>query len=146
MEEPPPLELKLQEPRFSCHGMLHPAMDGSPRKKGGILSRLRSRNRTVHSSRRIVVGLKYDHYSREMLLRLLHSVVMPGDNVVAVHVQHSDDTFDPNTFHIHEDLCKSKQVDFEVRICTGRCYITELSQQVRLMFASILAVGCRVTW
>lgn len=45
-----------------------------------------------------------------MLLRLLHSVVMPGDNVVAVHVQHSDDTFDPNTFHIHEDLCKSKQV------------------------------------
>lgn len=60
--------------------------------------------------RTIIVGLKSDNCSREMLLRLLGSVVAPGDNVLAVHVQEPDDTFDPNTFHIHEDLCKSKQV------------------------------------
>lgn len=62
------------------------------------------------SNRRIIVGLKSDNYSREMLLRLLHLVVVRGDSVLAVHVQQSDDTFDPNTFHIYEDLCKSKQV------------------------------------
>lgn len=60
--------------------------------------------------RTIIVGLKSDNYSREILLRLLTSVVKPKDNVLAIHVQDSDDTFDPNTFHIHEDLCKSKQV------------------------------------
>lgn len=45
-----------------------------------------------------------------MLLRLLTAVVLPGDNVLAVHVQDSNDSFDPNTFYIHEDICKSKQV------------------------------------
>ncbi|KZV41137.1 hypothetical protein F511_09333 [Dorcoceras hygrometricum] len=77
-----------------------------------------------------------------MLLRLLNLVVVRGDTVLAVHVQHSDDTFDPNTFHIHEDICKSKQVDFEVKICAGNCYITELTHLVRINFATILAIGC----
>ncbi|GFQ06704.1 proline-rich receptor-like protein kinase perk3 [Phtheirospermum japonicum] len=95
------------------------------------------------NKRRIIVGLKSDSSSRDMLLRLLHLVVEQGDSVLAVHVQQSDDdTFDPNTFHIYEDLCKSKQVDFEIKICTGSCYVTELSHQVRLTFATILAVGC----
>lgn len=57
-----------------------------------------------------MVGLKSDNSSREMLLRLLNLVVVPGDYVLSVHVQQPNDTFDPNTFHIHEDLCKSKQV------------------------------------
>lgn len=61
--------------------------------------------------RMIVVGLKDDNSSREVLLRLLNFVVIKGDSVLAVHVQESDGCeFDPNTFHIHEDLCKSKQV------------------------------------
>ncbi|KAL3635962.1 hypothetical protein CASFOL_020509 [Castilleja foliolosa] len=85
--------------------------------------------------------------SRDMLFRLLHLVVEEGDNVLAVHVQQSDDdTFNPNTFHIYEDLCKSKQVDFEIKICTGNWYVTELSHQVRLSFATILAVGCSSKW
>lgn len=58
----------------------------------------------------IIVGLKSDNCSREMLLQLLCLLVKPGDNVLAVHVQQMNDAFDPNTFHIHEDLCKSKQV------------------------------------
>ena len=64
----------------------------------------------TEEKRTIIVGLKSDNYSREILIRLLTSVVKPGDNVLAIHVQDSDDSFDPNTFHIHEDLCKSKQV------------------------------------
>lgn len=62
------------------------------------------------NGRRIIVGLKSDNCSREMLHRLLQLVVERGDSVLAVHVQQSDDNFDPNTFHIHEDLCKFKQV------------------------------------
>lgn len=83
-------------------------MFGNPKINKGIFSLLGTR--TV--KRRIIVGLKSDHSSREMLLRLLNSVVVTGDYVLAVHVQESDDTFDPNTFYIHEDLCKSKQVSF----------------------------------
>ncbi|RVX12258.1 hypothetical protein CK203_010492 [Vitis vinifera] len=72
------------------------------------------------------------------------SVVVTGDEVLAVHVQEPepDDTFDLNTFHIHEDLCKSKQVDFHVKVCVGESYISELTHQVRVSFATILALGC----
>ena len=62
--------------------------------------------------RTMIVGLKSNNCGREMLLQLLTSVVKPGDSVLAIHVQVSNDTFDPNTFHIHEDLCKSKQVRY----------------------------------
>ncbi|KAK4491471.1 hypothetical protein RD792_002221 [Penstemon davidsonii] len=95
----------------------------------------------------IVVGLKSDNHSREMLLRfLMNSIVEPGDCVFAIHVPEFDNTFDPNTFHIHEDLCKSKQVDFQVKICAGNSYITELTHQVRITFATILALGCSSQW
>ncbi|KAM7479491.1 hypothetical protein LguiA_027704 [Lonicera macranthoides] len=99
---------------------------GSPRVSGRMLS-LRRTN-TV-KNRKIVIGLKSDNSSREMLLRLLAVVVLPGDNVLAVHVQDSNDSFDPNTFYIHEDICKSKQVDFQVTICTDNSYLTGLSYQ-----------------
>ncbi|XVE67231.1 hypothetical protein DITRI_Ditri08aG0143500 [Diplodiscus trichospermus] len=90
----------------------------------------------------VIVGLKSDNSSRQMLLQLLCLVVKSGDNVLAVHVQERNDAFDPNTFHIHEDLCKSKQVDFLVKICTGNSYISVLSHQVRENYATILAIGC----
>ncbi|KAF2322664.1 hypothetical protein GH714_027666 [Hevea brasiliensis] len=80
-----------------------------------------------------------------MLLRLLNVVVKPGDYVIAIHVQDPFDTFDPNTFHTHEDLCKSKQVDFLIKICTGDSFISELTHQVRVNFATILALGCSLS-
>ena len=83
-------------------------MVGSPMINGRIFSLLKAR---IGKKRTIIVGLKSDNYSREMLRRLLSSsVVVPGDSVLAVHVQESNDGFDPNTFLIHEDLCKYKQV------------------------------------
>lgn len=72
---------------------------------------------------------------------MLVVVVKTGDNVVAVHVSEPNENFDPNTFHIHEDLCKSKQVDFQVRICEGESYVSELTHQVRLNFATVLVLG-----
>ncbi|KAK8636312.1 hypothetical protein V6N13_005016 [Hibiscus sabdariffa] len=93
----------------------------------------------------IIVGLKSDNCSREMLLQLLSLLVNSGDNVLAVHVQEMNDAFDPNTFHIHEDICKSKQVDFLVKICAGKSYISVLSHQVRENFATILAIGSNIS-
>ncbi|CAI9104807.1 OLC1v1003570C1 [Oldenlandia corymbosa var. corymbosa] len=104
-------------------------------------------NQRVGSKKRtIIIGLKSDNYSREILLRLLNVVVVPGDNVLAIHVNDGNSNFDANTFHIHEDLCKSKQVDFQVKVCIGSCYIAELSHQVRIHYATILAVGCSSPW
>ncbi|KDP47149.1 hypothetical protein JCGZ_00040 [Jatropha curcas] len=80
-----------------------------------------------------------------MLLRSLNVVVKPGDNVLAIHVQQPLDNFDANTFHMHEDLCKSKQVDFLIKICNGNCFISELSNQVRINFATILVLGCNLS-
>ncbi|KAF5200843.1 Proline-rich receptor-like protein kinase perk1 [Thalictrum thalictroides] len=85
----------------------------------------------------IIVGLKKDNYSREMLLRLLTLVVSPCDSVLAVHSEEPSDTFDPNSFHIHEDICKSKQVDFQVKVCTGDSFVTNLINQVRLHHATM---------
>ena len=64
----------------------------------------------IAKKRTIIVGLKSDNLSREVLLRLLTSVVVAGDSVLAVPMLKPNDSFDANTFHIHEDLCKSKQV------------------------------------
>ncbi|KAI8021703.1 Proline-rich receptor-like protein kinase PERK8 [Camellia lanceoleosa] len=102
--------------------------------------------KTTKTKRTIIVSLSSDNCSREILLRLLASVAMPGDYVLAVHVLEPNDTFDTNSFQIHEDLCKSKQVDFQVKVCGGGCYITELAHQVRINSATILAVGCSSPW
>ncbi|XP_011045458.1 PREDICTED: serine/threonine-protein kinase CDL1-like isoform X2 [Populus euphratica] len=95
--------------------------------------------------RTIIVGLKSDNYSREMLLRFLQKVVNPRENVLAIHVREPSDSFDPNTFYIQEDICKAKQVDFLVKVCNGDSYISELGYQVRVNYATVLAVGCSLS-
>ncbi|TXG64956.1 hypothetical protein EZV62_011950 [Acer yangbiense] len=119
-------------------------MMGKRRIEHRLLSLLRTR--TVKKRRTIIVGLKSDNSSREMLLQSLNVIVKPGDNVVAVHVQEpNDQAFDLNTFHIHEDLCKSRQVDFLVKVCNGDSYISELSNEVRSNSATILALRCSLS-
>ncbi|KAI4367370.1 hypothetical protein MLD38_023115 [Melastoma candidum] len=99
--------------------------------------------RTKISKRKtVVVGLKSENPGKEMLLRLLELMVERGDKVLTVHVQLSDDAFDPNSFHIHEDFCKLKAVDFQVKVCVNISYVSELAHQVRINHATILALGC----
>lgn len=90
----------------------------------------------------IIVGLKSEAQSSELLLRVLLLVAAPGDLVLAIHVQGSHvRLFDMNKFHIHEDLCESKQVDFQVKVCMGDSHISQLAHQVRINFASQLVIG-----
>ncbi|KAK9944293.1 hypothetical protein M0R45_009866 [Rubus argutus] len=103
------------------------------------------RCKTVKKKKRtIIAGLNSETCGREMLLGLLTSVVKPEDNVIAIHVEETDDTFDPNTFHVHEDLCKSKKIDFEVKVCIAESYISELTYQVRVSYATILTLGLQL--
>ncbi|KAK6916784.1 Protein kinase domain [Dillenia turbinata] len=115
----------------------------SPRIELCMLSLLKAK--TV-KRRTIIVGLKSDTCSREMLLRFLTLIARSGDNVLAVHVQEPDDRFDPNTFHVHEDLCKTKQIDIQVKVCIGESFLSELTKQVCVNFATILALGCSTPW
>ncbi|XP_042493723.1 proline-rich receptor-like protein kinase PERK8 [Macadamia integrifolia] len=101
--------------------------------------------KTTKKKKAIVVGLKAHNRSREVLLRVLSEMVSSGDNVIAVHVQESQDSFDLNSFQIHEDLCKSKQVEFQVKVCAGESFIAVLTHQVRLHFATELVLGCSTT-
>lgn len=39
----------------------------------------------------------------------------------------------------------SMQVDFQVKVCVGESYISELTRQVRVSFATTLALGCSST-
>lgn len=105
-------------------------MDENPRRSGGIFSR---RGTRPAKKKTVIIGLKHDNCSREMLLRLLNLVVVKGDSVLAVHVQQSNDTFDPNTFHIHEDICKSKQVvmPFILRYRLGDSFLTVVTNVFR---------------
>ncbi|XP_043708489.1 receptor-like cytosolic serine/threonine-protein kinase RBK1 [Telopea speciosissima] len=116
----------------------------SPRISCSIASILGAQ-KTTKKNKTIVVGLKAHNRSREVLLRVLNEMVRPGDNVVAVHVQEPQDNFDLNSFEIHEDLCKSKQVEFQVKICVGESFIAVLTHQVRLHFATELVLGCSTT-
>ncbi|CAN0845650.1 Protein kinase STUNTED [Linum grandiflorum] len=108
-----------------------------------LLSLLRAK---ASKQRTIVVGLKSDTHSREMLMRVLHTSANPGDNVLAVHVQEESSSFDPNSFHMHADLSKSKQVDFLAKVCAGESYISGLSEQVRVNSATVLVLGCSLQW
>lgn len=117
-------------------------MVGKLRIEHKFLSLLRTR--TVQK-RTIIFGLKSDNCSREVLLQLLTVVVNPGDSVLVVHVQEQNDAVDLNTFHIHEDLCKTKHIDFLVKVCLGDSYISELSNEVRISYATILALGCSLS-
>ncbi|XP_077221875.1 protein kinase STUNTED-like isoform X2 [Tasmannia lanceolata] len=100
--------------------------------------------------RTMVVGLKSHNCSREMLLRVLITLVVKGDTVVALHVQESEDRFlfDPNSFHIYEDLCKSKQVNFHVKLSgEGTAPLAAiLAHQVQIHSASTLVLGSSRPW
>ncbi|XP_022140740.1 receptor-like cytosolic serine/threonine-protein kinase RBK1 [Momordica charantia] len=107
-----------------------------------MLSRIRSKTR---KKRTIIFGLKSDNGSRDILLWLLTTIINPGDNVLAVHVREPNDSFNPNSFHIHEDICKSKQVDLQVKVSEADSYISNLTRQVRENYATILVLGCSLS-
>ncbi|XP_021734594.1 rust resistance kinase Lr10-like isoform X1 [Chenopodium quinoa] len=84
----------------------------------------------IHGGRTVLVGVRLDQQSKELLTWALMKVAQPGDLVVALHVLHSSTeveqstllslvkTFD-STLAVYEGFCNLKQVDLKLKVCRG---------------------------
>ncbi|XP_068652126.1 protein kinase STUNTED-like isoform X2 [Aristolochia californica] len=84
-------------------------------------------------NRTLVVGVKLDQPSKELLTWALVKVSEPGDRVIALHVLDTDDLFDRNgqsslismvkafdsVLAVYEGFCNLKQVGLKLKICRG---------------------------
>ncbi|KAK9073136.1 hypothetical protein SSX86_007459 [Deinandra increscens subsp. villosa] len=89
-------------------------------------------DRNVTGARTVVVGVKLDSESRELLTWSLVKAAHPGDRVIALHVlpNHALDSdgkssllslvkaFD-SILAVYEGFCNLKQVDLKLKICRG---------------------------
>ncbi|KAE9603951.1 putative protein kinase RLK-Pelle-RLCK-VI family [Lupinus albus] len=109
----------------------------------------------IHGGRTVVVGVKLDSYSNELLTWALAKVAQPGDTVVALHVLVNSETvnvdgklsllsivkaFDP-VLAVYEGFCNLKQVDLKLKICKGSSVKKVLVQEVNAYAASHVIVG-----
>lgn len=77
----------------------------------------------------VVVGVKFDGESRELLAWALVKVAQPGDHIIALHVLDTITestgsllslvkTFD-SMLSVYEGFCNLKQVDLKLKVCRG---------------------------
>ncbi|MCL7050440.1 hypothetical protein MKW94_021703, partial [Papaver nudicaule] len=107
----------------------------------------------------VVVGVKMDQQSRELLTWALVKVAQPGDHVIALHVldhNHNTEIADPNgtssllsmvkafdsVLSVYEGFCNLKQVDLKLKICRGSSSIRKiLVREAKSYGASELILG-----
>ncbi|KAJ8444417.1 hypothetical protein Cgig2_005939 [Carnegiea gigantea] len=103
----------------------------------------------------VVVGVKMDSQSRELLTWSLVKVAQPGDTVIALHVLGTNEIFDQDgkssllslvkafdsVLAVYEGFCNLKQVDLKLKICRGSSIRKILVQEANSYAASKLIVG-----
>ncbi|CBI18962.3 unnamed protein product, partial [Vitis vinifera] len=99
----------------------------------------------------VVVGVKLDSQSRELLTWALVKVAQPGDRVIALHVLgHNEMGVCRNcgsrweivaSFAVYEGFCNLKQVDLKLKICRGSSIGKILVREVKSYVASKVIVG-----
>ncbi|GER49147.1 kinase family protein [Striga asiatica] len=109
--------------------------------------------------RTVVVGVKLDAQSRELLTWALVKVAEAGDRVVALHVLDNNEivnrdgkssllsmvkAFD-SILEVYEGFCNLKQVDLKLKICRGSCVSKILVREAKAFTASELIVGTSQT-
>ncbi|KAF7816806.1 putative receptor-like serine/threonine-protein kinase [Senna tora] len=105
--------------------------------------------------RTVVVGMKLDSPSRELLTWALVKVAQPGDLVVALHVLSNNEivnrdgklsllsivnAFD-SVLAVYEGFCNLKQVDLKLKICRGSSVRKILVREANAYSASHIIVG-----
>ncbi|TKY74223.1 receptor serine/threonine-protein kinase [Spatholobus suberectus] len=105
--------------------------------------------------RTVVVGVKMDSPSKELLTWALVKVAHPGDTVVALHVLGNHETvngdgkssllslvkaFD-SVLAVYEGFCKLKQVDLKLKICRGSSAKKLLVREANGYSATHVVVG-----
>ncbi|KAJ4872878.1 Protein kinase protein with adenine nucleotide alpha hydrolases-like domain [Raphanus sativus] len=99
--------------------------------------------------RAVVVGVKFDAASSELLDWALVKVAEPGDTVIALHIiTNGDDssfvslvkTFD-SVLEAYEGFCKLKQIELKLKLCRGSCTRKVLVREAKLCHGSKVVVG-----
>ncbi|XP_059653981.1 protein kinase STUNTED isoform X2 [Cornus florida] len=98
-------------------------------------------------TRNVLVGIRIDGQSRELLNWALVKVANPGDCVFAVHVSRDSDSASrespllDNYLEVYEDLCNSKQVDLIGETLTGSSIRKVLAREAKNRAARTVIVG-----
>lgn len=99
----------------------------------------------------LIVGVKPDEWSREVLTWSLVNVARPGDRIVALHVL--DYSLEGSTslislvrnfdtmLGVYESFCNLKQVDLKLKVFRGKSARKVLVQEVKSCGATSLIVG-----
>lgn len=105
--------------------------------------------------RSIVVGVKLDSKSRELLTWALVKVAQPGDRVIAIHVLGKNEIVDrdgkssllslvkafDSVLAVYEGFCNLKQVDLKLKICRGTSIKKILVREAKSYNACKFIVG-----
>ncbi|XP_057973395.1 protein kinase STUNTED-like [Malania oleifera] len=105
--------------------------------------------------RTVVVGVKLDSPSRELLTWALVKVAQPGDRVVALHVLGNNEIVDrdgkssllslvkafDSVLAVYEGFCNLKQVDLKLKICRGSSVRKIIVREAKSYAASTVIVG-----
>ncbi|KAL9679314.1 hypothetical protein QQ045_017172 [Rhodiola kirilowii] len=106
--------------------------------------------------RTVVVGVRLDSQSRELLTWALVKVAQSGDRVIALHVLRNSvaegtssllslvKTFD-SVLAVYEGFCNLKQVDLKLKVCRGDSVKKLLVKEAKAYAASKLILGISKT-
>ncbi|XP_077224745.1 protein kinase STUNTED-like isoform X2 [Tasmannia lanceolata] len=103
----------------------------------------------------VVVGVKLDGGSRELLTWVLVKVAQPGDQIIALHVLNSTEVLDgdgkssllslvkafDSVLAVYEGFCNLKQVDLKLKICRGSSVRKVLVREAKSYSARKVIVG-----
>ncbi|XP_043722080.1 uncharacterized protein LOC122669387 [Telopea speciosissima] len=107
----------------------------------------------------VVVGVKLDAESRELLTWALVKVAQSGDRVIALHVLSDTDVLDrdgkscllslvkafDSILAVYEGFCNLKQVDLKLKICRGSSVRKVIVREAKAYGASKVIVGTSKT-
>ncbi|PRQ49462.1 putative protein kinase RLK-Pelle-RLCK-VI family [Rosa chinensis] len=110
---------------------------------------------TGEAGKTVVVGVKLDSHSKELLTWALVKVAEPGDHVIAIHVLDSISeetscllsmvkTFD-SVLSAYEGFCSLKQIDLKLKVCRGNPIRKVLVREAKAFHADTLIVGTSKT-
>lgn len=103
------------------------------------------------SNRTVMVGVKMDSQSRELLTWALVKVAQTGDHVIALHVLNDNEIVDrsllslakefDSILSVYEGFCNLKQIDLKLKICRGSSIRKFLVREAKSYFATEVIVG-----
>ncbi|CAN4075720.1 unnamed protein product [Withania somnifera] len=106
-------------------------------------------------NRTVIVGVKMDGASRELLTWALVKVAQPGDRVIALHVLNNNEIVDrdgkssllslvkafDSVLAVYEGFCNLKQVDLKLKICRGTSIRKIIVREANSYLATNVIVG-----